>query len=218
MTPPDSPKATKEESESTGAEEDLLGDLFPKAPPRDRASSTTAITGRTTRRPRKAVRLPRAERRAKSLRVRARARALAAAESSPNPMLRPEPLRVRWRPGKHKDKTHTISTTYARWGNAYLRGASAAAGARQRQITQPTTRPTIRRPCRREEWRAAGERPACESISASASRDAGRRRRTIAVLALQKARTPSKSHFFPSRSRRLLERPGPEGGRVVRRI
>ena len=44
MTPPDSPKATKEEQKKTedapapAAEEDLLGDLFPKAPPRDRSS------------------------------------------------------------------------------------------------------------------------------------------------------------------------------------
>ena len=38
MTPADSPKATKEESESTAPpEEDLLGDLFPKAPPHDRS-------------------------------------------------------------------------------------------------------------------------------------------------------------------------------------
>ena len=45
MTPPDSPKATKEEQKKTedapapAAEEDLLGDLFPKAPPRDYWSS-----------------------------------------------------------------------------------------------------------------------------------------------------------------------------------
>ena len=44
MTPPDSPKATKEEQKepdvapAPAAEDDLLGDLFPKAPPRDRSS------------------------------------------------------------------------------------------------------------------------------------------------------------------------------------
>ena len=44
MTPPDSPKATKEEQKKTedapapAAEEDLLADLFPTAPPRDRSS------------------------------------------------------------------------------------------------------------------------------------------------------------------------------------
>ena len=41
MTPPDSPKATKEEQkkpEDAPPEDDLLGDLFPKAPPRDRSS------------------------------------------------------------------------------------------------------------------------------------------------------------------------------------
>ena len=40
MTPPDSPKATKEEQTKAPApaEEDLLADLFPKAPPRDRSS------------------------------------------------------------------------------------------------------------------------------------------------------------------------------------
>ena len=41
MTPPDSPKATKEEQkkpEDAPTEDDLLGDLFPKAPPRDRSS------------------------------------------------------------------------------------------------------------------------------------------------------------------------------------
>ena len=37
MTPPESPKATKEEQKKsdTPPEDDLLGDLFPKAPPRD---------------------------------------------------------------------------------------------------------------------------------------------------------------------------------------
>ena len=43
MTPPDSPKTTKEEQKKpedtpTVTEDDLLGDLFPKAPPRDRSS------------------------------------------------------------------------------------------------------------------------------------------------------------------------------------
>ena len=38
MTPPDSPKATKEEKKAPAPEDDLLGDLFPKAPPRDRSS------------------------------------------------------------------------------------------------------------------------------------------------------------------------------------
>ena len=41
MTPPDSPKATKEEQnkpDDAPTEDDLLGDLFPKAPPRDRSS------------------------------------------------------------------------------------------------------------------------------------------------------------------------------------
>ena len=39
MTPPDSPKATKEKKDAPApAEEDLLGDLFPTAPPRDRSS------------------------------------------------------------------------------------------------------------------------------------------------------------------------------------
>ena len=43
MTPPDSPKATKEEQKKAPAPEDvaqddLLGDLFPKPPPRDRSS------------------------------------------------------------------------------------------------------------------------------------------------------------------------------------
>ena len=39
MTPPDSPKATKEEETKAPApEEDLLADLFPTAPPRDRSS------------------------------------------------------------------------------------------------------------------------------------------------------------------------------------
>ena len=40
MTPPDSPKATKEEQKKSDAptEDDLLADLFPKAPPRDRSS------------------------------------------------------------------------------------------------------------------------------------------------------------------------------------
>ena len=40
MTPPDSPKATKEEQKKsdTPPEDDLLGDLFPKAPPHDRSS------------------------------------------------------------------------------------------------------------------------------------------------------------------------------------
>ena len=41
MTPPDSPKATKEEQkkpEDAPTEDDLLGDLFPTAPPRDRSS------------------------------------------------------------------------------------------------------------------------------------------------------------------------------------
>ena len=39
MTPPDSPKATKEQKQAPApAEEDLLADLFPKAPPHDRSS------------------------------------------------------------------------------------------------------------------------------------------------------------------------------------
>ena len=43
MTPPDSPKATKEEqrkpeSQDAPPEDDLLADLFPTAPPRDRSS------------------------------------------------------------------------------------------------------------------------------------------------------------------------------------
>ena len=39
MTPPDSPKATKEKKDAPApAEEDLLADLFPTAPPRDRSS------------------------------------------------------------------------------------------------------------------------------------------------------------------------------------
>ena len=37
MTPPDSPKS-KEEKKDAPPEEDLLGDLFPKAPPHDRSS------------------------------------------------------------------------------------------------------------------------------------------------------------------------------------
>jgi hypothetical protein len=37
MTPPDSPKA-KEEKKDAPPEEDLLADLFPTAPPRDRSS------------------------------------------------------------------------------------------------------------------------------------------------------------------------------------
>ena len=38
MTPPDSPKATKEKKDAPAPEEDLLADLFPTAPPRDRSS------------------------------------------------------------------------------------------------------------------------------------------------------------------------------------
>ena len=41
MTPPDSPKATKEDQkkpDDAPTEDDLLGDLFPKAPPHDRSS------------------------------------------------------------------------------------------------------------------------------------------------------------------------------------
>ena len=37
MTPPDSPKATKEEKKAPAPEDDLLGDLFPKPPQRDRS-------------------------------------------------------------------------------------------------------------------------------------------------------------------------------------
>ena len=39
MTPPDSPKTTQEQTKAPApAEEDLLADLFPTAPPRDRSS------------------------------------------------------------------------------------------------------------------------------------------------------------------------------------
>ena len=39
MTPPDSPKATKEtNAPAPPPEDDLLADLFPKAPPHDRSS------------------------------------------------------------------------------------------------------------------------------------------------------------------------------------
>ena len=41
MTPPDSPKATKEKRDAPAPEEDLLADLFPTAPPRDGVGNRT---------------------------------------------------------------------------------------------------------------------------------------------------------------------------------
>ena len=38
MTPPDSPEAKEEKKDAPAPEEDLLADLFPTAPPRDRSS------------------------------------------------------------------------------------------------------------------------------------------------------------------------------------
>ena len=210
MTPPDAPKATKEETKAPAPEEDLLGDLFPAAGnllrPRALAKtlrtrpSTRRIVSRSRRSPAPGpVRWPRL--------------------ACPNPTAAP----VNIASALTKDMESQCQQLTS--GAARACCGAGRRRSRQRQITQPTTRPTIRRPCRRERAGGGGggerRRPARNNIR----RVRAQRRRTpttnhCRTRALKKrGRRPNPISFRQRRVARAFWRTGrPKRRRVVRRI